>query len=55
MAGTPAGDFDYDVHGHGYAMRRRTDPRIASLVHDVRSFDAAMAAVTVHQWADAAK
>ena len=34
MASTPAGDFDYDVHGHGYGMRRRTDPRIASLVHD---------------------
>jgi SAM-dependent methyltransferase len=111
MASTPAGDFDYDVHGHDYAMRRRTDPRIASLVHealggartvlnvgagagsyepedryvvavepsaamrtqrpghlapaidaaaedlpfDDRSFDAAMAAVTVHQWADAAE
>lgn len=111
MASTLAGDFDYDVHGHGYAMRRRTDPRIASLVHealggartvllvgagagsyepedryvvavepsaamraqrpghlapavdaaaedlpfDDRSFDAAVAAVTVHQWADAAK
>lgn len=108
MASTPAGDFDYEVHGHGYAMRRRTDPRIASLVHDAlggartvlnvgagagsyepedryvvavepaaatraqrpghlapaidaaaedlpfddRSFDAAMAAVAVHQWAD---
>jgi SAM-dependent methyltransferase len=28
-----AGDFDYETHGHGYATRRRTDPRIASLVH----------------------
>jgi hypothetical protein len=30
---TPAGDFDYEVHGRGYAMRRRPDPRIAALVH----------------------
>src|SRR5215212_5377252 len=29
----PAGDVDYDVHGHGYAQRRRTDPRIAALIH----------------------
>lgn len=28
-----AGDFDYDSHGAGYALRRRTDPRIARLVH----------------------
>jgi SAM-dependent methyltransferase len=28
-----AGDFDYDRHGQGYAQQRRTDPRIASLVH----------------------
>jgi len=28
------GDFDYDLHGQGYARRRRTDPRIAALVHD---------------------
>ncbi len=28
-----AGDVDYEVHGHGYARRRRTDPRIAALVH----------------------
>jgi SAM-dependent methyltransferase len=28
-----AGDFDYDTHGHGYAVHRRTDPRIAALVH----------------------
>lgn len=103
-----AGDFDYDRHGQGYASQRRTDPRIASLVHaalgsartvlnvgagagsyepedrhvvsvepsaamraqrprylapavdavaemlpfDERSFDAAMAMVTVHQWSD---
>ncbi|MFZ0667191.1 MAG: class I SAM-dependent methyltransferase [Acidimicrobiales bacterium] len=30
---TPAGDFDYEAHGSGYGLRRRTDPRIASLVH----------------------
>jgi SAM-dependent methyltransferase len=103
-----AGDFDYDAGGGGYAEQRRTDPRIAALVHaalgpartvlnvgagagsyepgdrDVTavepsasmrsqrpphlgpaidataehlpfagaSFDAAMAMVTVHQWAD---
>jgi SAM-dependent methyltransferase len=103
-----AGDFDYDAAGGGYAAQRRTDPRIAALVHaalgpartvlnvgagagsyepgdrDVTavepsasmrsqrpphlrpaidataehlpfgraSFDAAMAMVTVHQWAD---
>nr|QEO74054.1 methyltransferase [uncultured bacterium] len=28
-----AGDFDYDTHGSGYAVVRRTDPRIAELVH----------------------
>ena len=28
-----AGDFDYDRHGAGYAQVRRTDPRIAALVH----------------------
>jgi SAM-dependent methyltransferase len=28
-----AGDFDYDTHGKGYAQHRRTDPRIAALVH----------------------
>ena len=28
-----AGDFDYDAHGGGYAQNRRTDPRIAALVH----------------------
>jgi hypothetical protein len=31
--GTPAGDVDYEATGHGYAGRRRTDPRIAALVH----------------------
>jgi SAM-dependent methyltransferase len=30
---TPAGDFDYDARGHSYAQQRRTDPRIAALVH----------------------
>lgn len=29
-----AGDFDYDTRGHGYAARRRADPRIARLLHD---------------------
>ncbi|MBB6473649.1 class I SAM-dependent methyltransferase [Sphaerisporangium rubeum] len=29
---TPAGDFDYERHGQGYAVQRRTDPRIAALV-----------------------
>ncbi|MBB4919763.1 methyltransferase domain-containing protein [Streptosporangium saharense] len=33
MTAIPAGDFDYERHGHGYAGRRRTDPRIASHVH----------------------
>jgi hypothetical protein len=29
----PAGDFDYNARGQTYAQRRRTDPRIAALVH----------------------
>jgi SAM-dependent methyltransferase len=34
MASTgPAGDVDYEAHGAGYAVRRRTDPRIAARVH----------------------
>jgi SAM-dependent methyltransferase len=28
-----AGDFDYETHGSGYSAQRRTDPRIAALVH----------------------
>ena len=28
-----AGDFDYDAGGGGYAVQRRTDPRVAALVH----------------------
>ncbi len=28
-----AGDVDYSRHGTGYAIQRRTDPRIAALVH----------------------
>ena len=28
-----AGDVDYDTNGHGYARRRRTDFRIAAIVH----------------------
>jgi SAM-dependent methyltransferase len=105
------GDFDYETNGHGYARRRRPDPRIAALVHaalgdartvlnvgagagsyepddryvtavepsarmraqrpptavpaldavaedlpfDDGAFDAVMAMVTVHQWADTAR
>jgi SAM-dependent methyltransferase len=30
---TPAGDFDYEARGHGYALLRRADPRIEALVH----------------------
>jgi SAM-dependent methyltransferase len=33
MTTAPAGDFDYDTHGHGYAVQRRTDPRVAAYVH----------------------
>jgi SAM-dependent methyltransferase len=33
VAGGQAGDFDYERHGIGYATQRRTDPRIAALVH----------------------
>ncbi|MCU1454696.1 MAG: hypothetical protein JWN46_2842 [Acidimicrobiales bacterium] len=29
----PAGDFDYETHGSGYASVRRPDPRIEALVH----------------------
>jgi len=29
----PAGDFDYERNGRGYAVRRRPDPRIAALIH----------------------
>ncbi|MFC6082509.1 class I SAM-dependent methyltransferase [Sphaerisporangium aureirubrum] len=108
MGATVAGDFDYERHGQGYAVQRRTDPRIAAQVlaalgdgrsvinvgagagsyepedryvvavepsrmmraqrpahrvpaldavaerlpFDDGAFDAAMATVTVHQWAD---
>ena len=31
---TPAGDFDYEKGGSGYALRRRTDPRIAALIRE---------------------
>jgi SAM-dependent methyltransferase len=102
----PAGDFDYEAGGEGYATIRRTDPRIAAYVHnaladartvlnvgagagsyepedryvvavepsakmraqrsgppaidataeklpfDDDSFEAAMATITIHQWAD---
>lgn len=106
-----AGDFDYDTRDPRYAQQRRTDPRIAAMIHealgtartvlnvgagagsyeptdryvlaiepsaamraqrpphltpaingvaeslplDNQSVDAAMALVTVHQWADLAK
>ncbi|MDA0180631.1 methyltransferase domain-containing protein [Solirubrobacter phytolaccae] len=30
---TPAGDFDYEAQGSGYARLRRTDPRLARSVH----------------------
>lgn len=33
MASKPAGDFDYDAQGQGYAGVRRTDPRIAAQIH----------------------
>jgi SAM-dependent methyltransferase len=33
MQARVAGDFDYEAGGHGYAAQRRTDPRIAALVH----------------------
>ena len=33
MRARPAGDFDYDEAGSGYALRRQTEPRIAALVH----------------------
>ncbi len=29
----PAGDFDYEQHGEGYASVRQPDPRIAAWVH----------------------
>jgi SAM-dependent methyltransferase len=27
------GDFDYERHGQGYGLQRRTDPRLAALIH----------------------
>jgi len=33
MTEEPAGDFDYERGGQGYATQRSTDPRIAALVH----------------------
>jgi hypothetical protein len=29
----PAGDVDYEAYGHGYAVQRRGDPRIADAIH----------------------
>src|SRR5579859_4142427 len=34
MTRLSTGDFDYDAQGEGYARQRRTDPRIAALVHE---------------------
>lgn len=28
-----SGDFDYEIHDHGYAAQRRPDPRIAATIH----------------------
>lgn len=33
LRAVPAGDFDYETGGQGYARRRQPDPRIAALVH----------------------
>ncbi|GIH25951.1 hypothetical protein Aph01nite_42610 [Acrocarpospora phusangensis] len=33
MTTSVAGDFDYERHGHGYAVQRRPDPRIEAQVH----------------------
>ncbi|WP_445152689.1 class I SAM-dependent methyltransferase [Baekduia sp. Peel2402] len=33
MRDTPAGDFDYEANGSGYAVRRQPDPRIAAFLH----------------------
>jgi hypothetical protein len=30
----PAGDFDYEKHGEGYAAQRRPDARIAAVIHE---------------------
>ena len=30
----PAGDFDYETHGTGYATQRRSDPRFEAKVHE---------------------
>jgi ubiquinone/menaquinone biosynthesis C-methylase UbiE len=37
MRARAAGDFDYEAGGSGYAVQRRTDPRIAALVHEALS------------------
>jgi SAM-dependent methyltransferase len=34
VTAVPAGDFDYESHGSGYALRRRADPRIAARLHE---------------------
>jgi len=33
MVRAPAGDWDYERHGHGYTVYRQPDPRIAAQVH----------------------
>jgi hypothetical protein len=46
MSGRIAGDFDYETYGGGYAAQRRTDPRIAALVHAALGLRAVRARVT---------
>ncbi|MET8151349.1 class I SAM-dependent methyltransferase [Actinoplanes sp. NPDC049668] len=33
MIKAPSGDVDYETDGHGYALQRRPDPRIAAMIH----------------------
>ncbi|MFC7531959.1 class I SAM-dependent methyltransferase [Actinoplanes sp. GCM10030250] len=34
MIKTAGGDFDYETKGHGYAVQRRPDSRIAAMIHN---------------------
>jgi hypothetical protein len=43
--GVNYGDVDYEAHGKGYATQRRTDPRIAALIHE--AFGAARTVLNV--------
>jgi SAM-dependent methyltransferase len=45
MVRAPAGDWDYERHGHGYTAYRQPDPRIAALVH--RALGPAMTVLNV--------